>query len=430
MATVKYYLRSKTKDSIIQIQLSVSKILKMRNSTGLQTDYSDWSEKTSLPKQNNPHNKKLTTQLNDLKSFILKEYNNDFAGGVLFDSHWLKNKISLFFERIDVGTSDNIVINYIAQYNELRKLAQSKKTTDNQYVTLEDKFSRFQKFQRKNYVFPEIDKKVMLEFKNWLIEKEKLMESTTNRTLKNLKTVLLDARGNGKTLHPQIDKFTIEGVPSIKVFLNFQELSQIKNTQIIGKDLIHARDWLLIGCYTGQRVSDLLEINRSKIFTKTDSDGDSFRFIDLIQLKTGKHVTIPIHDEVEQILQKYEGDFPPLFRGTTPKSNAALFNDHIKKVCELSGINQIMKGRVYNEELKRNEIVESPKHKLVSTHICRRSFATNFYGDKRFTTPQIMAITGHKTETTFLQYIGKTSSDHALNTAKTFKEIKNQQQIL
>jgi integrase len=255
------------------------------------------------------------------------------------------------------------------------------------------------------------------------------MESTTNRTLKNLKTVLLDARGNGKTLHPQIDKFTIEGVPSIKVFLNFQELSQIKNTQIIGKDLIHARDWLLIGCYTGQRVSDLLEINRSKIFTKTDSDGDSFRFIDLIQLKTGNHVTIPIHDE-EQILQKYEGDFPPLFRGTTPKSNAALFNDHIKKVCELSGINQIMKGRVYNEELKRNEIVESPKHKLVSTHICRRSFATNFYGDKRFTTPQIMAITGHKTETTFLQYIGKTSSDHALNTAKTFKEIKNQQQIL
>jgi len=430
MATVKYYLRSKTKDSIIQIQLSVSKILKMRNSTGLQIDYSDWSEKTSLPKQNNPHNKNLTTQLNDLKSFILKEYNNDFAGGVLFDSHWLKNKISLFFERIDVGTSDNIVINYIAQYNELRKLAQSKKTTDNQYVTLEDKFSRFQKFQRKNYVFPEIDKKVMLEFKNWLIEKEKLMESTTNRTLKNLKTVLLDARGNGKILHPQIDKFTIEGVPSIKVFLNFHELAQIKNAQIISKDLIHARDWLLIGCYTGQRVSDLLDINKSKVFTKTDSDGESFRFIDLIQLKTGKHVTIPIHDEVEQILQKYEGDFPPLFRGTTPKSNAALFNDHIKKVCELSGINQIMKGRVYNEELKRNEIVESPKHKLVSTHICRRSFATNFYGDKRFTTPQIMAITGHKTETTFLQYIGKTSSDHALNTAKTFKEIKNQQQIL
>jgi integrase len=171
-------------------------------------------------------------------------------------------------------------------------------------------------------------------------------------------------------------------------------------------------------------------MNRSKIFTKTDSDGDSFRFIDLIQLKTGKHVTIPIHDEVEQVLQKYDGNFPPLFRGSTPKSNATTFNECIKKVCELSGISQIMKGRIYNEELKRNEIVETSKYNLVSTHICRRSFATNFYGDKRFTTPQIMAITGHKTEITFLQYIGKTSSDHALNTAKTFKEIKRQDKLI
>ena len=428
MATVKYYLRSKTKGSAIQIQLSVSKDLKMRNSTGLQIDYSDWSDKTSLPKQNNPNNKNLTTELNDLKKFVLEAYNNDFSSGVLFDSHWLKSKISIFFERINVKTSDNIVYNYIIQFNELRKLAKTKKTTDNQYTTLEDKFSRFQKYQKKTYVFSEIDKKVMLEFKNWLMVKEKLMESTTGRTLKNLKTILLDARGNGKILHPQIDKFTIEGVPSIKVFLNFQEIEQIKNAQIIGEDLLHARDWLLIGCYTGQGVSDLLEMKKSKVFTKTDSEGDSFRFIDLIQKKTGKDVTIPIHDEVEQILQKHGDNFPPLFRGSTLNSNITTFNSHIKKVCELSGINQVMKGRIYNDELKRNEIVETEKYNLVSTHICRRSFATNFYGDKRFTTPQIMAITGHKTETTFLQYIGKTSSDHALNTAKTFKEIKNQQE--
>lgn len=37
-----------------------------------------------------------------------------------------------------------------------------------------------------------------------------------------------------------------------------------------------------------------------------------------------------------------------------------------------------------------------------------------------------MAIKGHKTERTFLSYIGKTSSDHALQTAKTFGEISQQ----
>lgn len=428
MATVKYYLRSKTRESIIQIQLSVSKTLKMRNSTGVIIDYSDWSDKTGLPKQNNPENKNLATQLNDLKGFILREYNNDLMGGVLFDSHWLKKKISTFFERIDIKTNDNIVINYMSQYNELRKLAKSKKTTDDQYITLEDKFLHFQKSQKKNYTFPEIDKKVMLEFSNWLMTKGKLMESTTNRTLKNLKTILLDARGNGKNIHPQINGFTIENITSLKVFLDFQEITKIKSTKMIGEDLLHARDWLIIGCYTGQRVSDLLDMNKSKIFTKTDSVGDSFRFIDLIQKKTGRHVSIPMHDEVEQVLQRYDGNFPPLFRGTTQKSNSATFNLLIKKVCELSGINNIVKGRIFNDEEKRNEIRETEKCNLVSTHICRRSFATNFYGDKRFTTPQVMSITGHGTETVFLAYIGKTSSDHALNTARTFREIKDLEQ--
>ncbi|WP_164465233.1 phage integrase SAM-like domain-containing protein [Chryseobacterium lactis] len=426
MATVTYYLRSKTKNSVIQMQLSVSKSLKMRNATGLQINSIDWSDKTSLPKQNNPENKNLVSDLNDLKNFVLKEYNQDFAAGVLFDSHWLKKKITTFFSRVDIKTDDNIVVNYMRGYNELRQLAKSKKTTDAHYVTLEDKFSRFQKFQKKNYVFSEIDKRVMFEFKNWIMDDLRCMESTSNRILKNFKTILYDARGNGKTIHPQISGLIIEEVPSIKVFLSFEEISRIKKAQIIGEDLLHARDWLLIGCYTGQRVSDLLDMKKTKIFKKTDSDGESFMFIDLIQIKTGKHVSIPIHDEVEHILQKYDGGFPPLFRGSTLNSNATLFNEHIKKVCELSGIHQLMKGRIYNDELKRNEIRETAKYNLVSSHICRRSFATNFYGDKRFTTPQIMAITGHKTETTFLQYIGKTSSDHALNTAKTFREIKNQ----
>ena len=93
-------------------------------------------------------------------------------------------------------------------------------------------------------------------------------------------------------------------------------------------------------------------------------------------------------------------------------------------MCEIAGIHDIVKGKVYNEHKKKNEIVEIEKCYLVSSHVCRRSFATNFYGNKMFTTPQLMAISGHKTETMFLQYIGKTKDDWAMQTAKTFKELK------
>jgi hypothetical protein len=45
------------------------------------------------------------------------------------------------------------------------------------------------------------------------------------------------------------------------------------------------------------------------------------------------------------------------------------------------------------------------KWKLVSFHIGWRSFATNHFG--KIPTPIIMAATGHKSEPSFLKYIGK-----------------------
>jgi integrase len=138
---------------------------------------------------------------------------------------------------------------------------------------------------------------------------------------------------------------------------------------------------------------------------------------------------IPLHDEVEKVLLKYNGDFPPKF-GDTPDSNIALFNRFIKKACEAAGIHDIVKGKVFNEETKRNDIVDTEKCNIISSHACRRSFATNFYGNKMFTTPQLMAITGHKSEAQFLNYIGRTADDWAMQTAKTFKEISNKKQPL
>ena len=89
----------------------------------------------------------------------------------------------------------------------------------------------------------------------------------------------------------------------------------------------------------------------------------------------------------------------------------------------MSGITNQVKGRVFNDDTKRNEITETEKFNLISSHVCRRSFATNYYGDNRFTTAELMAITGHKTETVFLNYIGKTKEEHALKSAKTFRKI-------
>jgi integrase len=61
-------------------------------------------------------------------------------------------------------------------------------------------------------------------------------------------------------------------------------------------------------------------------------------------------------------------------------------------------------GYVTNTTTNRREKIVAPKYRFISTHIMRRSFATNYYG--KIETPILMHITGHTKESTFLSYIG------------------------
>jgi len=58
------------------------------------------------------------------------------------------------------------------------------------------------------------------------------------------------------------------------------------------------------------------------------------------------------------------------------------------------------------------------KWELVTSHIGRRSFATNFYGE--IPTSYLIYVTGHSTESMFLNYIGKSNKDLALELTKYF----------
>ena len=52
------------------------------------------------------------------------------------------------------------------------------------------------------------------------------------------------------------------------------------------------------------------------------------------------------------------------------------------------------------------------KYEFVTSHIMRRSFASNYYD--KIETPLLMNITGHSKESTFLTYIGTHQNKDAL----------------
>lgn len=427
MATVKFRVLHKTENAQIYIRFSIDRDNVFQIKTGKIINPKYWSVKTSRPIQTQPQFKILYTELNELETFVLKEYNSDYSKGVIFSKDWLAEKIDKFYNRIEIKEDDTVFINYLQNFTDFKRSTSSyTESTLKKYNNLKDRFQSYQKKKKKIFLLQDVSSKILIDFKNYLITDCNLMETTAVRFIKNLKTVLFDAEQNGKSIHYQIRGFSTGTTNTeYKVFLSFDEIEKIKDVTTLNTDWNIAKDWLVLGCYLGQRVSDLLRMNKRMIYTKTDSEGNTFRFIEIKQQKTGEKVVIPIHDEVETILNKYNGDFPPTFANNFD-SNAVLFNRHIKKVCELAGIHEMIKGKVYNEDKKKNEIVETEKYNLVSSHVCRRSFATNFYGNKLFTTPQLMAITGHKTENMFLNYIGRTADDWAMQTAKTFKKLSNQ----
>ena len=64
----------------------------------------------------------------------------------------------------------------------------------------------------------------------------------------------------------------------------------------------------------------------------------------------------------------------------------------------------------------------SSKYKWVSSHTARRSFATNYYMESEVHTYDIMSITGHKTESQFLNYIQKNKKEPMKSLALAMKK--------
>jgi len=147
---------------------------------------------------------------------------------------------------------------------------------------------------------------------------------------------------------------------------------------------------LLLGCELGQRGEDLLNIKPSD-FRETGVGV----LIDIYQQKGKKHVSVPVTEKAQQILNQ----------GFPKRISLQNLNNYIKDVVKEAGITEVIRGKKYDNESKRKLLGMYPKFELIASHTCRRSFATNYY--KKVPTTVLMGITGHAKESTFLQYIGK-----------------------
>lgn len=411
MATIKFLLQSQSDNSPIYLRLSVNKTNSIKRKTGLFINSNDWSKPTGLPKQNCPENKNLTTDLKDLETKILKNFNVADNNSIEIDGEWLTNKIDIHFKRISETNQNELVTEIIKDITDNANVRENAKggvgLSKSRIDSLNNMSRLFKEFQgRNNYKVKDLNKKVFEEFKVWLLNKKNYSYTYAFKKLSDLKGVCKEARSKGIEASPELTDIKTKQLSAYEddmdvIYLTLDEIKQIEKATLLNEAHINARKWLILACFTGQRGGDLIKIT-SINFKKINNK----EFIELIQQKTGTKVEIPILPKVREI---YENGLP------YKVSNQKL-NKYFKEIGAIAKINTPIMGRIIEasenkkEKKKRGVKKLRPKFKYISTHIGRRTFCTLHYGE--LPTPIIMRVSGHKKESTFLTYINKEDDKH------------------
>ncbi|MHA6279546.1 tyrosine-type recombinase/integrase [Salinimicrobium sp. CAU 1759] len=441
MATVKYIIRGKEDPVTIYLRFIHGRKHDYTKSTGKIVNLSNCilsgsGKKSPIlegVKRNSPEMKNLNRRLRDLKNQIIDRYDETDPGEI--NGEWLQNQINIFNGKSIPGEetkSDYLVdaIQYVIDTAGLRAnskggLGLSKNRIDS-YNNLLKIIRTYQ--GKKKLKVQDVNIKFGKDFLEWMLDKRNYSESYAKKKIDDLKTVCADAEIHGLTISPQLKK--VKGGKTKNeyiLYLSPAELKQIEQAPLESESLKNARKWLLLGCNLGQRGQDLLNLTEDNFVTR-----HKLEVIELKQQKTGKQVTIPVLPVTKEILRE----------GLPYSISLQKFNGLLKKLCKKAGINVVIAGTKIemvdedgkvipkDKNGKRKEKGEKrkvkgsyPKWQLMSSHVCRRSFATNTYG--KLPTPLIMQITAHSTEKMFLGYIGKSSMDYAQQIADFYaKEVQ------
>lgn len=363
---------------------------------------------------------KLQKRLDEIEQFVLNEF-KDSPDKSAIDREWLNKAIDKYFNPSKYSQG-NTLFGYIQKFidNSTKRINPH---TGNpvcykmrrEYQVTFDYLKEYAKFYGEPD-FVDIDLEFYQRFVDFLrnyskkdkegkIVKIGLAVNTIGKKVQTLKIFLNDATEQGVNNYQRFksSKFKSLTEESENIYLTKDELKKFYEYDFSSREsLERVRDLFIVGCWTGLRYSDLSQITPDKI---------KDNLIHIKQRKTGGKVIIPLHYTVREILKKYDGKLPKQI------SNQK-YNDYLKDAAKIAEINSIFVKTA--SEKGMNVEKKYKKHELISSHTARRSFCTNAYKDG-VPAISIMAISGHRTERSFLKYIKVEPEDHANKVLKMWQ---------
>jgi len=420
MASVNFIYRSKKPEAFLTARFFYRKI-GQKNPSSV---YAKTREKVKKEYWDKKHKKRtrdfeilnqqirLNKTLLDIETFVVERFENSPIDEI--DKKWLQQTINLYYTpkgSINKQNTPKNLIDYIEYFLEKKRntlslsIKKQMRVTKNKMIRLEEELG-----------YPILLENIDEQFFNTYLDfckKENYKFNTIEREWTRIKRICREAEADGFKFERRLDRLVVKKSKNEKEievpYLSFEELEHLANFDFKKEAHKNARDWLILSCYTGQRVSDFLRFKKEMIY----QDEEGRWFLNLTQVKDKENIIIPLASKAREVLEKRNGEFPR-------KISEQKYNKHIKDLCKIAGFDKMMygsrrkninKGKKDLPKVFRDVIKMYPKHELITSHIGRRSFATNFEG--RIPRSLIMKVTGHKKESTFLKYIKKSDIDFA-----------------
>ncbi len=406
MASINFRTRGKNKpNASVYITFRNGRHCTLEINSGITVPNSDWIAKGKTRNIAAFTNKMdVQKKLDGLNTAVTNELNNSSS----YTKDWLQGIVNRFHGITDEVTNTEptlaeMIDRYI-DYIENKASETRQQGTTKTYKLSKMRVENFDTYKGHTHKVSEVGVLFKGEFIKWARAVENYNPATYLKTAKQIKTVIRYAHRIGLTIDETFltDKESTE--PKKKtdhrrpLHLNPAEIDRLMNFK--GADYLeNARDWLVVSCWTGCRVSDLMELTADNIQITIKGD----KAIRYTQQKTGDRVNAPFHPHVEQITARHGDGFP------RPISHQR-YNEYIKELCKQVGMTGIVEGAKRDPQTNRQKVGRYPKYELVTSHIGRRSFATNHYG--QLPTDSIMLVTGHDTVKQFLAYVGADPEEH------------------